>query len=64
LEKGEAHEPASGVMIKAAPGLNPANEMLHGRLAMLGLVVMLMQATITQTPILDVINTGMGGLLF
>ena len=64
LEKGEAHEPAAGLIPKASPGLTPGAEMLNGRLAMLGLVVMIMQATITNTPILDVINSGVGGLLF
>ena len=35
-----------------------------GRLAMLGIVVMLLQSYVTQTPVLDVINNGLGGLLF
>jgi hypothetical protein len=35
-----------------------------GRLAMLGIVVMLLQSYVTQTPVLDVVNNGLGGLLF
>ena len=64
LESGEEHEPASGLIPKIVPGLTPQAEILNGRLAMLGLTVLLAQTTITQTPILDVINTGLGGLLF
>jgi len=64
LEKGEVDEPAAGLIPKIVPGLTPQAELLNGRLAMLGLVVLLLVSTVNQTPILDVINTGLGGLLF
>jgi hypothetical protein len=64
LEKGEEHEPAAGLIPKASPGLTPGAELLNGRLAMLGLVVLLTVSVVNQTPILDVINQGLGGLLF
>lgn len=64
LESGEEHEPASGLIPKIVPGLTPQAEILNGRLAMLGLTALIAQTTITQTPILDTINTGLGGLLF
>ena len=35
-----------------------------GRLAMLGLLVLSAVSTVYQTPILDIINAGVGGLLF
>ena len=38
--------------------------MQNGRLAMLGLVVLVMQSVMTQTPVLDVISAGLGHTLF
>lgn len=35
-----------------------------GRLAMLGLIVLVGTSVVNQTPILDTINTGLGGMLF
>lgn len=64
LEEGEEPEPAAGLIPKIVPGLTKEAELLNGRLAMLGLVVLLTVATVNQTPILDVINAGVGGLLF
>lgn len=63
LEKGEEPEPAAGLIPKIVPGLTKEAELLNGRIAMLGLVVLVLQSLITQTPILDVINAGLGGLL-
>jgi Chlorophyll A-B binding protein len=63
LEKGESDEPAAGLIPKIAPGLTKEAELLNGRLAMLGLVVLLITSSVNQTPILDTINTGLGGLL-
>jgi hypothetical protein len=63
LEKGEEPEPAAGLIPKIVPGLTKEAELLNGRLAMLGLVVLVLQSLITQTSILDVINAGLGGLL-
>mmetsp|Transcript_12040 Transcript_12040/g.10878 ORF Transcript_12040/g.10878 Transcript_12040/m.10878 type:complete len:211 (+) Transcript_12040:47-679(+) len=64
LDAGEEPEPAAGLIPKIVPGLTKEAELLNGRLAMLGLVVLLIVSTVYQTPILDVINTGLGGLLF
>lgn len=63
LEEGETDEPAAGLIPKIVPGLTKEAELLNGRLAMLGLVVLMGQSLITQTPILDVINKGLGGML-
>jgi hypothetical protein len=64
IAEGEEPEPASGLIPKIVPGLTKEAELLNGRLAMLGLVVLLTVSTVNQTPILDVINAGVGGLLF
>jgi hypothetical protein len=64
LEEGEEHEPAAGIMPKMVPGLSREAEMLNGRLAMLGLIVLVGTSVVNQTPILDTINTGLGGMLF
>ena len=64
LEKGEEHEPAAGLFVKAKPGLTAGAEMQNGRLAMLGLIALVGQSVMTQTPILDVISTGTGHVLF
>ena len=63
LEKGEEHEPAAGLFVPTVPGLTKQAELLNGRLAMLGLVVLLVTSTVTQTPILETINAGLGGRL-
>jgi hypothetical protein len=63
LEQGEAPEPAAGLIPKFSPGLTKDAELWNGRLAMLGLIVLLTVSFANQTPILDVINTGLGGLL-
>jgi len=63
LEKGEEHEPAAGLIVALVPGLTKQAELLNGRLAMLGLVVLLLTSTVTQTPILETINAGLGGRL-
>jgi len=64
LEEGEEHEPAAGLIPKMQPGFTRNAELVNGRMAMLGLVVLLVQCTVYQTPILDTINTGLGGMLF
>jgi hypothetical protein len=63
LEEGEAQEPAAGLIPKIVPGLTKEAELLNGRLAMLGLIVLVTISTVYQTPVLDVINQGLGGLL-
>jgi hypothetical protein len=64
LEKGEEHEAASGLFPKYKHGLTLEAEILNGRLAMLGLTVLLVSSITTQQPILDTINKGLGGFLF
>lgn len=64
LEKGETPEAAAGLIPKASPGLTRGAEMLNGRLAMLGLVVLLTNSFATQTPILDLVSKGTGGYFF
>lgn len=63
LEPGETPEPAAGLIPKLSPGLTKDAELLNGRLAMLGIIVLLTVSFANQTPILDVINAGLGGLL-
>ena len=63
LGKGEEPEAAPGPFVPPVPGLPKPAELPNGRLAMLGLVVLLVTSTVTQTPILDTINTGLGGVL-
>jgi hypothetical protein len=64
LSAGDADEPAAGLIPKFVPGLTLSAELINGRLAMLGLTALLATSAATQTPILDVINAGVGGLLF
>jgi hypothetical protein len=64
LTPGETPEPAAGLIPAVSPGLTKSAELINGRLAMLGLVVLLLVSWVNQTPILDVINSGLGGLLF
>jgi hypothetical protein len=64
LQDGEEHEPAVGLIPPFQPGLTKTAEMWNGRLAMLGLVVLVLTSVSTGTPVLDVINAGVGGLLY
>lgn len=61
---GEEPEVASGLIPKIVPGFTKETELLNGRLAMFGLVVLVLVSVVNQTPILDVLNSGVGGLLF
>lgn len=63
VEEDEDPEPASGLLPKLKAGLTLEAEMLNGRLAMLGLTVLVLFSAINSVPILDVINTDLGGLL-
>lgn len=64
LEDGEEQEPAAGIMPKMVPGLTKEAELMNGRMAMLGLVSLLTVSIVNQTPILDVINQGVGGMYY
>lgn len=63
LEDGEEPEPAAGLFVPMVPGLTKEAELLNGRLAMLGLTVLVAASAINQTPILDTLNAGLGGML-
>merc|ERR1719421_1610322 len=65
LLDGEEDEEPYGVMIpiKGNFGLTPAAEMANGRLAMLGIVVLILGSTASGKDILDIVDLGVGGLL-
>merc|ERR1711998_11903 len=60
-QPGDEREEPAGLFVKAKPGLTEGAELWNGRLAMLGLVALVATAAINDTPILDVINAGVGG---
>jgi hypothetical protein len=64
VQDDEVMEEPAGLIPKAAPGLTAGAELLNGRLAMLGLTVTVLISWVYQMPILDVINTGVGGAYF
>lgn len=64
LGEGQEHEPAAGLIPSMKPGFTRNAELVNGRMAMLGLVVLVVHASVYQTPVLDVINAGVGNLLF
>jgi len=63
LDEGEADEPAAGLIPQADLGITKSAELWNGRVAMLGLVVLVITSVATDTPVMSVINTGLGGLL-
>lgn len=63
LQNGEKDEPAAGLIPPLRAGLNKDAEMLNGRLAMLGLIVVVMTSLINGTDVLTTIDQGLGGLL-
>jgi hypothetical protein len=65
LLDGEEDEEPYGVMIpiRGNYGLTPAAEMVNGRLAMLGIVVLVFSSTASGKDILDIVDLGVGGLL-
>eukprot|EP00640_Fibrocapsa_japonica_P007009 CAMPEP_0113939652 /NCGR_PEP_ID=MMETSP1339-20121228/5924_1 /TAXON_ID=94617 /ORGANISM="Fibrocapsa japonica" /LENGTH=170 /DNA_ID=CAMNT_0000943231 /DNA_START=298 /DNA_END=810 /DNA_ORIENTATION=- /assembly_acc=CAM_ASM_000762 len=63
LEKGEEMEAPAGYFPPFSTGLTRDAEMWNGRMAMLGLIVVVLNSAITGTPILKVIDGGLGGLL-
>jgi hypothetical protein len=61
---GEESEPLPGFLpsnIKG--GLSASAELLNGRMAMLGLTALVVTSVATGTPILEVVDQGIGGLL-
>jgi len=53
-----------GYMPSLSPGINESTEMLHGRLAMVGLVALLGTSAIEGKPILDIVNDWVGGAYY
>ena len=60
LEEGEELEKPAGVFIKAAPGLTAGAELLNGRLAMLGITIVVLMSVSSGVSVLDIINAGVG----
>mmetsp|Transcript_37181 Transcript_37181/g.81723 ORF Transcript_37181/g.81723 Transcript_37181/m.81723 type:complete len:105 (-) Transcript_37181:261-575(-) len=63
LANGESDEEPAGFMPAIQPGLTASAELLNGRMAMLGLVLLVLTSAFTGKEILDVVNIGLGGLL-
>ncbi|KAG8461843.1 hypothetical protein KFE25_013862 [Diacronema lutheri] len=65
MKAAERDEAAYGlfVPIPGQAGLTAAAEMMNGRLAMLGLIAAVGASLATGQPLLEVVNTGLGGLL-
>ena len=64
LLDGEVDEEPYGLFVPLESGLTPAAEMLNGRLAMLGIIAVVASSMASGKDILEVVNTGVGGLLF
>jgi len=65
LLDGEEDEEPYGLFppFKGQTGLTPAAEMYNGRMAMMGLIVVISASFVSGMDILDVVNLGLGGLL-
>merc|ERR1712228_963824 len=66
LLDGEADEEPYGLFppLMGQGGLTPAAEMWNGRLAMLGLIALVLTSCVSGKDILEVVDIGVGGLLF
>lgn len=64
LEDGEADEEPAGLFPPFSPGLTKDAELWNGRVAMLGVCSIVGVALATQTSILDVVNVGLGSILY
>jgi len=62
LMDDEQDEEPYGVFVPLETGLTPAAEMMNGRMAMFGLVFLVLTSCVTGMDILDVVNAGVGGL--
>ena len=62
-DKGYTPEPAAGLIPAFKTGLTPEAELINGRLAMFGLMAVTTASLSTGTPVLDVINIGLGKTL-
>merc|ERR1719379_955901 len=65
LENGEEDEEPYGAIIpiRGNYGLTPAAEMINGRIAMLGIVVVVFSSFASGKDILELIDIGVGGLV-
>ena len=63
-EKGYKPEPPAGLIPAFKTGLTPEAELINGRLAMFGLIAVIWGSIFTGTPVLDVINLGLGKTLY
>eukprot|EP00293_Proteomonas_sulcata_P017284 CAMPEP_0184311480 /NCGR_PEP_ID=MMETSP1049-20130417/41940_1 /TAXON_ID=77928 /ORGANISM="Proteomonas sulcata, Strain CCMP704" /LENGTH=225 /DNA_ID=CAMNT_0026626893 /DNA_START=6 /DNA_END=683 /DNA_ORIENTATION=+ len=62
--KGYTPEPAAGLIPPFKTGLTPEAELINGRLAMLGIISITTASVFTGTPVLDVVNIGLGKILY
>eukprot|EP00567_Pseudictyota_dubia_P014294 CAMPEP_0197443256 /NCGR_PEP_ID=MMETSP1175-20131217/9036_1 /TAXON_ID=1003142 /ORGANISM="Triceratium dubium, Strain CCMP147" /LENGTH=219 /DNA_ID=CAMNT_0042973861 /DNA_START=40 /DNA_END=699 /DNA_ORIENTATION=- len=53
-----------GYMPAFTPGINEATEMIHGRLAMVGLITLVGASAIEGKPMLDIVNEWVGGAYY
>merc|ERR1719482_481519 len=63
LLDGEEDEEHYGLFVNGAFGLSPAAEMANGRLAMLGIIAVVITSAISGKDILEVVDIGTGGNL-
>jgi hypothetical protein len=63
-QKGDPVEPAAGLIPPFKTGLTKEAELINGRLAMLGVISITAAATFTGTSVVDVVNLGLGKILF
>lgn len=64
IPEGQADEKPAGLFPPFVGGLTKEAELWNGRVAMLGVSTLVGIAISTGTPILDVLNAGLGNLLF
>lgn len=64
LGAGEADEEPAGLFPPLSPGLTKDAELWNSRVAMLGIICLVVTAVATDTSILDVLNNCLGNLLF
>ena len=65
LVQSQADEEPYGLFppLKGQTGLTPAAEMYNGRMAMMGLIAVIMASLASGKDILEVVDIGLGGLL-
>jgi hypothetical protein len=63
-EVGYEAEAPAGIIPPFKTGLSPEAELINGRLAMLGVISITMASIFTGTPIVDVVNLGLGKILY